>query len=64
MVTVPYIMVGLEKMLEYRGVGLERFYCIGIIITIITYRDLSFESNDQYLTDTCHFTQSVNQVQK
>ena len=25
MVTVPHIMVGLERMLDYRGVGLERF---------------------------------------
>ena len=24
MVTVPHIMVGLERMLDYRGVGLER----------------------------------------
>ena len=27
MVTVPHIMVGLERMLEYRGVRLARFYC-------------------------------------
>ena len=27
MVTVPHIMVGLERMLDYRDVGLERFYC-------------------------------------
>ena len=26
-VTVPHIMVGLEGMLDYRGVGLERFHC-------------------------------------
>ena len=25
--TVPHIMVRLERMLDYRGVGLERFYC-------------------------------------
>ena len=25
MVTVPHIMVGLEGMFDYRGVGLERF---------------------------------------
>ena len=25
MVTVPHIMVGLERMLDYRGVGLARF---------------------------------------
>ena len=28
MVTVPHIMVGLERMLDYRGAGLERFHCI------------------------------------
>ena len=27
MVTVPYIMVELERMLDYRGVRLERFHC-------------------------------------
>ena len=28
MVTVPHIMVGLERMSDYRGVGLVRFHCI------------------------------------
>ena len=28
MVTVPHIMVGLERMLNYRSVGLARFHCI------------------------------------
>ena len=28
MVAVPHIMVGLERMLNYRGVGLERYHCI------------------------------------
>ena len=28
MVTVPHIKVGLERMLDYRGVGLGRFHCI------------------------------------
>ena len=27
MVTVPHVMVGLERMLNYRGVRLERFHC-------------------------------------
>ena len=27
MVTVPHIMVGLERMLDYKGVGLARFHC-------------------------------------
>ena len=30
MVTVPHIMVGLERMLDYRGVGLARFYSMYI----------------------------------
>ena len=30
MVTVPHVMVGLERMLDYRGVGLGRFYCNAI----------------------------------
>ena len=28
MVTVPHNMVGLERMLDYRGVGLQRLHCI------------------------------------
>ena len=28
MVTVPYIMVGSQRMLDYRGVRLARFHCI------------------------------------
>ena len=28
MVTVPHKMVGLERMSDYRGVGLQRFHCI------------------------------------
>ena len=27
MVTVPHIMVGLERMLDYRGIGLAKFHC-------------------------------------
>ena len=34
MVTVPHIMVGLERMLDYRGVGLGRFHCISYDICI------------------------------
>ena len=30
MVTVPHVMVRLERMLDYRGVRLERFHCICI----------------------------------
>ena len=29
MVTVPHIMVRLERMLDYKGVGLARFHCKG-----------------------------------
>ena len=37
MVTVPHIMVGLERMLDYRGVGLERVHCIFTRADIRTY---------------------------
>ena len=31
MVTVPHIMVRLERMLDYRGVGLARFHYILVV---------------------------------
>ena len=34
MVTVPHIMVGLERMLDYRGVGLARFHCMSLLYFI------------------------------
>ena len=34
MVTVPHIMVGLERMLDYRGVGLVRFHCTDIPLPV------------------------------
>ena len=34
MVTVPHIMVGLERMLDYRGVGLARFHCMCTIVYV------------------------------
>ena len=36
MVTVPHIIVRsrLERMLDYRGVGLERFHCIQYATTV------------------------------
>ena len=46
MVTVPHIMVGLKRMLDYRGVRLERFHCncnnefiLGFILCIIKMAD-------------------------
>ena len=35
MVTVPHIMVRLERMLDYRGVGLERFHCTNLFILYV-----------------------------
>ena len=32
MVTVPHIMVGLERMLDYRGVRLARFHCTVFVV--------------------------------
>ena len=34
MVTVPHMMVGLERMLDYRGVRLARFHCIYLLINL------------------------------
>ena len=33
MVTAPHKMVGLERMSDYRGVGLQRFHCYSIIMS-------------------------------
>ena len=38
MMTVPYIMVGLERMLDYRGVGLVRFHCISYTVLHYPWR--------------------------
>ena len=35
MVTVPHIMVVSERMLDYRGIGLERFHCIMYDMSIL-----------------------------
>ena len=35
MVTVPHIMVRLERMLYYRGVGLARFHCNWIPVILM-----------------------------
>ena len=39
MATVSHIMVGLERMLDYRGVGLAKFHCniVHVIARIRTY---------------------------
>ena len=45
MVTVPHEMVGLEGMLDYRGVGLQGFHCYMsyqlIILSTISIRQTS-----------------------
>ena len=35
MVTVPHIMVKLERMLDYRGVGLERSHCTYVYVYVL-----------------------------
>ena len=38
-VSVPHLMVGLERMWDYRGVGLARFHCISsVCIQCTSYR--------------------------
>ena len=50
MVTLPHKMVGLEGMLDYGGVGLERFHCtekckINLSMNNITYNETSLLSD-------------------
>ena len=49
MVTVPHIMVRLERMLDYRGVRLERFHCILYVVD-------AFDTHRMYL----YFDASIN----
>ena len=42
MVTVPHKMVGLERMLDYRGVGLARFHCIILCTSMYTSCDVCY----------------------
>ena len=42
-VTVPHIMVGLERMLDYRGVGLERFHCISLVTRLFSQFTLNLD---------------------
>ena len=39
MVAVPHIMVGLERMLDYRGVGLARFHCNNSFTFILMFKN-------------------------
>ena len=49
LVTVPHIMVELERMLDYRGVGLERFHCTGICAVLPCSANVQFGG---YLVDS------------
>ena len=40
MVTVPHIMVGLERMLEYRGVGLATFHCTFDLTGLVIFLEI------------------------
>ena len=48
MVTVPHIMVRLERMLDYRGVGLASFHC--------TYSLTYIENSKHYCMYTAEVT--------
>ena len=55
MATVPHIMVGLERMLDYRGVGLGRFHCIMKLINHkISCEDKLIDMFTNYATNTTH----------
>ena len=42
MVTVPHIMVRIESMLDYRGVGLVRFHCTYVSMHMHTHKPSSW----------------------
>ena len=48
MVTVPHIMVGLERKLDYRGVGLVRFHC-----KLLTGKCYSLEYTTEGFIEKC-----------
>ena len=50
MVTVPHIMVRLERMLDYRGVGLERFHCYNTLLTPRGCIELYYHRHSTLLT--------------
>ena len=57
MVTVPHIMVGLERMLDYRGVGLARFHCTPIVcIPCVGTRERIFKKLILWLKLSKHFS--------
>ena len=37
MVTVPHIMVRLERMLDYRSVGLVKFHCMYVCVVYVPF---------------------------
>ena len=54
-VTVPHIMVGLERMLDYRGVGLARFHYMMTIISYITVESFVAKNTiSTYVYRSCH----------
>ena len=57
MVTVPHIMVGLERMLDYRVVGLERFHCIHLCTQSVMSANLWCHGPDGQHDPGCMFVQ-------
>ena len=51
-VTVPHIMIGLERMLDYRGVGLARFRCTYIRYTFYTRAISAIQNTHLHTSDT------------
>ena len=50
MVTVPHQTVGLERMSDYRGVGLQRFHCRSVVVIYQSMRSATghVEINTQF----------------
>ena len=56
MVTVPHIVVGLERMLDYRGVGLARFHCSRLEVSSTCRVTVDLVSNNHSMLYTSHCT--------
>ena len=59
MVTVPHIMVGLERMSDYRGIGLARFHCIFlcVCVCVLAYKriQVKFHYNLSRINEIDHY---------
>ena len=62
MVTVPYIMVGLERMLDYRGVGLERLW--KMVLSILFSYTIPYMEKTLSTTECTYVAKAGGHIQR